>query len=470
MPPFTRWRMWVNLRAKLETGHDATWIYTTRIASALLVIIVALFGGRVALTIFNGSSLREHLEPRPYDLYVAIVLCGAACILLLSLVYRLNAFMNPHFGGRRLRFNRVGAPTLAKEAAEVISHCGRRRIDPALTAFVEAPNEPFLLLRGILNLPASFYRRPLSYQKMRDGGGAHRRATAILETADVLCGGLLWRLGVQPEPRFNDRDAQDDPVVTNRFWRPDTEETPDTLNSDIFRRFHQSTIERPMSISCRFKAIAAIGNFRRTPFHIVAVKDVIECLVGDGPEYKNRGDMYSTLQFATRENILELLAANAFDRFPPRMDRFKLDDTAPKQGSVIEEAGPDDWIMSFDPARVWATSGPDQRRYIEALYALRRAIHYVSRKRAFEITLRKRDVLILDNRRALIGRFEDTPAFSLADTISGFYPNLAGRWLRMIYGFPRSSDTQVFSSVLEGPRPTARGLSEFNLSEFETSP
>jgi hypothetical protein len=100
--------------------------------------------------------------------------------------------------------------------------------------------------------------------------------------------------------------------------------------------------------------------------------------------------------------------------------------------------------MAFDPARVWIHTG-GTRRHVQAIMALRSAIHLVSRKQVYAITLHSRDILVVDNLRAMIARREDTAAvswpniwISMLPKIIPLFPDYSGWWLRLVFGYPRA--------------------------------
>ena len=114
--------------------------------------------------------------------------------------------------------------------------------------------------------------------------------------------------------------------------------------------------------------------------------------------------------------------------------------------------------MSFDPGRVWP-SPEASAQTLHAIIALRRSISLAGKYLAYEVTPKRRDVLIIDNQRVMVARREDSPnsIFSIgaiwADNWAAFFPELKGRWMRQIAGYycsDRAGSRTAGTSVSEG--------------------
>ena len=382
--------------------------------------------------------------------FFTIVLCwlfGKGVDLLRRFVMQVS----PPHAGLGATFTRDTAPIWAGHAAAVISHCAQESVVDKLAEFQSDVETPYRVIKGLAPLPFFFQRRPLGFETGKVSPADRYFIEDALFKTDALCGGVLHLLGARPGPRFDesgDDGGEDDPVAQDHYWRADVQEVPDSIQSDIFLRFHQSTIERAFTNTCRYKTYAAISNFRKTPVLILRVKDIVNCLRNEGGEHREHHALiYRGLREITPDNVLEALTSDAFERHPPRMERIAADDVDPKQGEVLREGEDDDWTMMFDPARVWVKEGASSHKYMEALLALRNAIHFVSRRRTIAVHLAKRDVLIVDNRRALVGRQEERPAVSIEDAIASMREPLEGRWLRQIYGFPSGNAPDNFTPI-----------------------
>jgi len=239
-----------------------------------------------------------------------------------------------------------------------------------------------------------------------------------------------------PGPRFfRSTPASSDPVAHDLYWRNDVQEVPDADQADIYLRFHQSVIEENHESTCFYKTFATLNNFRLTPILLLTVKDIVDCLTDSNKEYDDdHAIIYKNLK-VNSSNIIHHLTKGIFTRYPPRIERIVAKKFAPYSGPILFEEDNDDWMMLFDPARVWVVDDSKDEVSIDALVALRSAIHLASRKKTYGIVLRKRDLLVVDNRRALIARQEDAPGFSCRDVVAGWSQSLEGRWLRKIYGF-----------------------------------
>lgn len=349
----------------------------------------------------------------------------------------------------KLEFNAHGAAEISHSASIILKRHLPETVLGAIDALGKSPAEPYLVVRGLVRIPLAFpikpaVTRPRELGKRKDE--KERRWTRII---DSTAGGLLHLLGAEPGPRFAD-DEEDERLVVDRFTRTDIQELPDMQQDDVFLRFHQSTIERPFDRICAFKTYTALSNMRGKPIFLLRVKDIVECLENKDGVYSQ--EEHDEIFFQSpnlqkeRKRVVELLMEDKYQRDAPRAIRFlKGDKDAGRR--IVRKVG-DDYIMAFDAARVWVhSSGSSLHK--EAILALRGAIHQVSRKKLYEIKLRKRDVLIVDNLRAMVARREDQPFVGWIDiliTVIHKFPNgpdFSGWWLREAYGYPSSAKRGV---------------------------
>ena len=316
---------------------------------------------------------------------------------------------------------------------------------------------PYRLVRGILPVSLFFLRRPRSYQNQRITRSTrnYRKYRLIVDTTDAICAGLLGVVGARPRLRYG--EESDDPLAKDRYWRSDGQEINDTGSSDVFLRFHQSTVEAdfpPKNAAgdvCNYKAYAVMNNFRGAPLYLLRVRDVVDVLYCRHKDYseKQQQKIYDGLNIEDGDEAVSMLQISRYAKITARADRYQHE-TVEKLGKSVlafTDEEKTDAIMSFDPGRVWPMKEAPIEMF-DALIALRRAVHVASRKSTIEITPERRDVLLVDNLRMMICRREDAPnsffqPFSLVrDTFAGTFEPLAGRWLRQIYGFPEKTPSQ----------------------------
>ncbi len=459
-----------NFRHKAKNGRMIN-PYGYILVSAFLLFCVAPLTAIYLLSIFAGEPVAEALlaqiglpaesksgsvpasgSQESPNFIPAFIAVSVLTYLFLELFVRecvrwfLRKLSNPN-SALKQEFDKDNARQWAEFAAKAMRHCAKKRVAGKIERFSGETHIPFLVLKKFLPVPIYEFRRPEKY--LENGELASRRERRNrkqrLFELDSLAGGVHYLLGAEPKSRFEDSDTgHPEKVVHDLYWRPDVQEMHDADQPDIFLRFHQSAIERKYTNTCFYKTFSTLNNFRNTPILILAVKDIVECLVDKNGEYKeDHQEIYSELNNVTPDTVLQLLQDNVFVRFPPRVERVLAQDYAAVTGPILFKGKNNDWIMQYDPARVWVTQEEDQA-HIEAIVALRLAVHLASRTKTIGVDLKKRDLLVVDNRRALIARQEDRAVPTLADTIAGFYPSLAGRWLRKIYGFPMTGAKDNF--------------------------
>ena len=436
-----RMRLTQSFAHYLATGRRLNYGFHYR--RLFMFLAIALLGGGAAT--FLGARLlgADMASPTP-------LIIGAGAVIALFLLFsffwdvgrRGLASTTELHGGFEQRLTRAGAEHWAQKASDVINQCAGGQIVEPLSKFRADPAEPYRILTGFAPVPIFALRRPAVAMPGRALSAAKARMRERqFFLIDALCSGLLVHLKTHPEDRFPE-DSGKPEIVSDNYTRPNVQQMPDSEHADIFLRFHQSAIERALTNTCRYKTFATLNNFRGQPLFLIRVRDVVRCLQAeDACGEKYRDIIFQGLENVSPETIISLLMENAYLRYPPRMSRIQAEKYEPQQGPLLFKGENDDWAMLFDPARVWVQENQrDAQKYIEALIALRNAIHVVSGDNAIEIKLKKRDVLIVDNRRALIARREDRPAISLVDAVATIDQSLEIRWLRKIYGFPMSSD------------------------------
>lgn len=461
-----------NFTHYLETGRDLN-VGKVLIRAAVIIALALATAGLVILIFPNLPNNIPFAHSRGLRIVMAL-LAGLIIFYALAWIWSvLREYVNNSspLGNSALRwvFDKDYAPRWAEAAAKTLRYRAGHEIVEPLQRFREDREIPYRILKGYAPVPVFSLRRP---ENCRDGNpvsrAQHEKENHQLIEIDALCAGLLNLLGVRPEPRFTDGGRDGDPVVQDFYWRNDVQQMPDSIQSDIFLRFYQSTIERNARSTCFYKTYAAINNFRQTPILLLRVKDIVDCLRNeDGAHNDHHEEIFADLRLVTPDNVIETLCAPAFNRYPPRMERVMADDIDPTPGAILFTTGGDDWTMMFDPARVWVQEGTEKQKYMEAIVALRNAIHLVSRQNVVEVVLKKRDVLVVDNRRVMVGRWEDRPSISWRDATASMFASLEGRWLRQIYGFPapegaasHSGSGVAVSLAAEPEEPLARSEGE----------
>lgn len=326
---------------------------------------------------------------------------------------------------------------IAAKAGERLEKVLPQRIIDQLGRLRAAQGHPYLLLKAASfsgplfpASPADYARRLTSGKHAHDhmlGDHRHSQLEANLRACDTFAAGLLHLLGAQPEFRIV---GAREPLVRDMVTDPLMPELNDRSTRDMPLRFHTSTTEKDLpgdgagrgdGFVSNFKIITTMWNYRRIPVYLLSVDDLLAAL----PEGR-------------KGQVIETLQKPIFDKIGPRADigvSARTVNDAPLLHNMGTPANPD-WVMSFDPGRVWADDDPEGR---EALLILRDTLRWVSRTEAVrEIRLRRRDILIVDNMRALVTRRENPGGFrdALAATAAG--PRRR-RWLRLMYGYPTTS-------------------------------
>ncbi|MEL6365795.1 MAG: hypothetical protein AAFR11_13250 [Pseudomonadota bacterium] len=269
----------------------------------------------------------------------------------------------------------------------------------------------FIILRG---LPTASFRFPFPWNQRQLYETFEGRR---FRQFDMVVAGLLFILGAEVKRRYQNAAA---PVVRTLVSAPSEPQISDRDGPDMHLRFHQSTVEKGLpdpfkpaagEETCIYKAFAAVRNRRRIPIYVLPVNDVIEAITDD------------------REWTLDQLQRPIFQKIGPRYDSNDAAIITEGQSVIRRGLRDGDWLMSFDPDRV-STDDENGRR---ALRRLRAAINRV-RNDAVAVVLNRRDVLLVDNLRALVARREYYPLTAREALRALFFQK--PRWLRLYYGFP----------------------------------
>ena len=297
--------------------------------------------------------------------------------------------------------------TGAKYLRGVISRSERKKIKS-----LQRGEKTFVVFRGLPTASVAF-PYPSSHAALQTGfdGRAFRHF-------DMVVAGLLFLAGAEVRRRYQNAAA---PAVRTLVSAPTEPQVGDRDGSDMHLRFHQSTVEKGLpdpskpaagEETCIYKAYAAVRNRRRIPIYVLPISDVV-----------------AKFDAGERDWLIANLERPVFQKIGPHFDNN--DAAIMTEGQPVLRRGEraDDWIMSYDPDRVW-TEDENAKR---ALRRLRAAI-VKARRDAIEVVLDRRDVLIVDNLRAMVARREFYP-FSFSESLRSWLFTKP-RWLRMYYGFP----------------------------------
>lgn len=454
--PLTRWRISWNLSAYYYGNMSPTTFIVLQIILPLIFLIAAAiagFGVWLALCANAPANQLSEVFGQNAAKYVWDVLSLFASAVAAYLAYRLCLSILRGIRSLRMagvetwhyQFDGSHAAEVSKAASKIL----RRKLSEKTVAAIKMlranASEPYLVIRGIAPIPELFPIKPKFVRTRHLSKGAQKRMDFWKRELDTVAGGVLYLLGVEAAPRFSD-DRMDEKLVVNKFTRPDVQEMPDMPQDDIYLRFHQSTIERPFNRACQYKTILAVSNFSRKPIYLLKVSDIVDCLENRSGKYAEdtHKEIFWKSPGLTKENVVSFLKEAHYRRSPPRATRYlKGDDGGAVGQPILWEPAPGDFLMAFDPARVWVhTSG--SRLHAQAVMALRAAIHLASRDHVYEFVLQSRDILVVDNLRAMTARRENPPAASIRDMwisifphLIPFFPDFSGWWLRMVFGYPR---------------------------------
>lgn len=377
----------------------------------------------------------------------------AACVTPMGAPFARLARWRAHtkirgFFGENLRMDMRGRGQWTLETHNrAIAQLLARRLETSLSEGVRAQlsrlksheGQPYALLKAASfwgpmypAVPSAYAEKILRHRKGDTDAyedHPHTNLERRLRAVDSFSAALLHLLDAVPEFRIV---GVREPLVRDIVTAPLMPELNDRSTRDMPLRFHQSSTEKDLpgigagkadGFVCSYKVYTCMWNYRRVPIYLLPVKDLLEAL----PE-------------AEKADVIETLQKPVFDKIGPRAD-IGISSRPVNDVPLLVNAGTaqnPDWLMSFDPGRVWAEDHPGARH---ALLVLRDTLRRFSRHDAVrEIKMRRRDVLIVDNMRALLSRREmpGGPADALAQMAAG--PRKR-RWLRLMYGYPMKSET-----------------------------
>ena len=275
--------------------------------------------------------------------------------------------------------------------------------------------------------------------------------------------GLFYELGSWLARKDNPLSKKKE-FFSDYFTSPSLQKDSYLDGWDLSLRYRQSASEltmdargNPETHMPKFAALSCLANPIKDPVWVLPVESVLEEVDGVIADYENVTDdkqradakrnLFKTMQEQNFKKFdrVELLLKNGikdkYIHFPTPADGSnrplgqKLD---------LDIDNPWEAELSIDPNRIEVQDKPTDGNYISntkrplaIIYeAIRRADEH---GKAFRIDLKRRDVLLVDNRRALICRKEYQPK---KRGLSVRKPRLrTKRWLRLYYGFLQTSST-----------------------------
>lgn len=354
------------------------------------------------------------------------------------------------FYGENLRFDLRGRShwTLETHNRAISQHMGtrlRKSLSPEVLEQIDrlkaAEGLPYAVIRAASYWGPFFPATPEDYAQRVLRHHRHRYKDDVMEdhrhteeerrlrAVDSFSAGLLHLLGAVPEFRIV---GVREPLVRDMVTSPLMPELTDRSTRDMPLRFHQSSTEKDLpgmgagkadGFVSSYKIFTCMWNYRKVPIYLLTVKDLLDALPEDG-----------------RGEIIETLQKPIFDKIGPRAD-IGVSSRPVNDVPLLTNAGTEqnpDWLMSFDPGRVWAEDDPAGR---SALLVLRDTLRRASRADFVrEIKLNRRDVMIVDNMRAMLSRREHPGGLrdAFAQTAAG---KRKRRWLRLMYGYPMQSES-----------------------------
>jgi hypothetical protein len=295
-----------------------------------------------------------------------------------------------------------------------------------LEDFIERPDEPYLIIRGVFSrrfLQASVARRFLQASlggKPEDGPTKPEDDPQVKEFLDEGCYDLVASALIAATKTELRRKLDTDTPYRNYLTEVSAEINQFVDGKDMHLRYRTATPELPPAevgpnTAARVIVFACIENPIADPIYLIRAKDVIG-EISDDEKDRLRGPNF-----------------NIFDKWiSPNIDM------QPGPGgnkSILHHGKGTDWL-SFDPNRVCPAKITPIFNLTMGL--LLKSIEKVAVTRARKIVLRRGDVLIVDNYRALTRRQERGYAFVKPQWMRRRPPI---RWLRVYYGFPPFSLT-----------------------------
>ena len=345
-----------------------------------------------------------------------------------------------------------GYLTLASLGYPLFPARARRRLE-GLRAPSENDNTPFLLLRRFHRVPMLWFRDPEIVAESRSKRWARDRwnflhflnAWAVASVFDMLGVVLARKFGAGVEQFYRDYVAS-----------PQRQKTFYTDGKDMALRYRQSAAELELSATdpsaerCvpKFIALSCLANPMKEAVWIMPVEVILREMATVLAESEGIKD--PAICASQMEKIYKVLEDRHFIKF----DRHRMIDPQPTggtsyfirptyekrgcaigQGLAVEKL----WAaeLAIDQNRVEVRDEPDEtyvRDTKRPLAILIRAIRQADDKgQAIPVLMKRGDLLLVDNRRALICRKEyRQPRF--------IFLRIRFRtkhWFRIYYGFPR---------------------------------
>ncbi len=361
---------------------------------------------------------------------------------------RSHVYLEGCFGGfffiRNSRLKRHRFPpnvdTISLYVSETIISKKNSKVDRALTKLKNGSEQPFVILRGFSVVPFNYPSSPDAYARKERGIAAkppdkdqpQSEPLSKLESAkrriDSLTGGILWALNSRADYRTPYGVGS---LARNMVSPCQQQELPDETLSNVPLRFHTSVTQLPLPYeidggevppTCSYVSYVCINNWSKMPIYLLPINFVIECIAEED-----------------RARVTQDLCQLQYRKLGPRAD---LATEVAEFGShsilmkdPLRPTQPDAFVVSYDPARVW----PDEDTLVPSFLTFRRAVKLASERYAYKVMPRRNDILLVDNLRCLVGRFEKDGVTFRRSLLKKITPNHESWWLRQHCGFPRAN-------------------------------
>ncbi len=313
---------------------------------------------------------------------------------------------------------------VGRSLSEFLKKALRKSARDKLDHLKAAEGEPYLLIR--CTAPVFYFFSQRNYSLLQNRRKEETKYRKRMFGLDAMAAGFLYYLGARPQYHTIAAKNRRGQFARDLLSAPGQAEIAERDGFDMPLRFHQSIVEnsfpgcpasKTYGVTCIFKTYFGLRNWRQIPIYLLPVRDVIRNI----PEEE-------------REEVLEQLQRRAYSISAPLSDGSYDAFARPlHEGLPLLFPGnhEGDWLLSFDPNRLVEA---DDDRARKAVSDLRKAIQAAQREGCTKrIIVRFRDLLIVDNLRALVSRREFDPVFwDSARLIVG--PK--ERWLRQMYGTP----------------------------------
>lgn len=318
---------------------------------------------------------------------------------------------------------------------------------PKLDSLKAMHGSPFVLLEGIVRVPRRNIAKAEKYYS--DAERNQKKIKVHFRKPDFLANGILYYL--RARATYNHRALVDSgrQIARDLRTKPREAEIAERDGSDMPLRFHQSMVDldfpgfsaTEFGETCTYMTYVGLRNWWRDPIFVITVDDIIAAIPGDVRD--------KTLEHLSRSEyaVVPALGEGNYDV----LAQSPHEDLAILCKSETKENSQDIWMLSFDPNRI--VKAPDKDGQ-EAVVELRKAIVSVqSAGKCKRVVVRRGDILILDNLRAMVARREFNPELGenrklglvlgnrLRRTWMWFWYNKSqrerpSRWLRQLYGKP----------------------------------